>query len=408
MDNRDYKYVDLISNICIDSKRKSIFLSYCCEISPFIEILKSRLNDMGINDIYEEVLDPKKEHEILSSISIDEIDNHPYFNKYMWDEYAKKGANFLMFETEYPGLMDDIDAKKIARSAKVRQSTKPIYRSMQNKCEIPWAIVAYPGECWASSIYPNDTNSYEKLKNDIFHMCMIDKDNVVESWNEVINKNSKIANYLTRLNIDKLHYTNSLGTDLWVTLPNDYIYESALDNGIMANLPSYEVFTSPVYNKTEGIVYSSKPLMYNGGIVDEFYVRFNEGKVIEVGAKRGKDILEGIITNDSNSCYLGECALVCDDSLISRMNTIFKTTLIDENASCHIALGAGFPECIKGGLDMSDEELLKHGVNDSKTHVDFMIGTSDMRIDAILKDGSSVCIFDSGTYSKDIINNIKF
>ena len=237
---------------------------------------------------------------------------------------------------------------------------------------------------------------------------MIDKDNVVESWNEVINKNSKIANYLTSLNIDKLHYTNSLGTDLWVTLPNDYIYESALDNGIMANLPSYEVFTSPVYNKTFGIVYSSKPLMYNGGIVDEFYVRFNEGKAIEVGAKRGKDILEGIVTNDSNSCYLGECALVCDDSLISRMNTIFKTTLIDENASCHIALGAGFPECIKGGLDMSDEELLKHGVNDSKTHVDFMIGTSDMRIDAILKDGSSVCIFDSGTYSKDIINNIKF
>ena len=235
---------------------------------------------------------------------------------------------------------------------------------------------------------------------------MIDRDNPSDSWNLFLDRNKKISKYLNSLNIDKLHYTNSLGTDLILYLPGNYIYESALDSDILVNMPSYEIFTSPVYNKNEGIVYSSKPLVYQGGLIDDFYIRFKDGKVIEYDAKIGRDILKGIIETDNNSCYLGECALVEVDSPIAKMNKVFGTTLIDENASCHLALGEGFAECIEGGLNMNDDELLSNGINRSKTHVDFMIGTDDLNIVATLRNGEEINIFENGKFSNDIVSNI--
>ena len=161
-------------------------------------------------------------------------------------------------------------------------------------------------------------------------------------------------------------------------------------------MPSYEIFTSPIYNKTEGTVYSSKPLIYNGALIEDFYLEFKERKVISYNAKKGKDILKSIIETDKYSCYLGEAALVEKNSPIASMNINFKTTLIDENASCHLALGTGFSECIKNGLKMTEKELREHGINNSKTHVDFMIGTPDLEITGYTidtGDGDEGCIY---------------
>jgi len=401
----DLKYIDLLLNRCIKKDSKILFLVYNKEISSFIEKLKNKAYDYGIEEIYEEIENPYELHDILKNISLYEIDNHAYFDKSIWDEYAKRDASFMMFETEVPGLMDDIEPEKLSRMSLVKQKTKPYYREMQNKCKLSWCIAAYPGESWALDIYKDD-NSYDELRDAIYKMCMVDTDNPIDNWDKHIKRNYKIVDYLNNLGIDKLHYTNSIGTDLTLYLPDGYMFESALDNDIMVNMPSYEVFASPIYNKTEGIVYSSLPLMYQGGIVEEFYLKFENGKVVEIGASKGKDILDGIVNSDSNSCYLGECALVEKDSPIAKMKTVFKTTLIDENASCHLALGAGFNECLKDGLTISDDELLVHGINVSKTHVDFMIGTDDLDIVATLKDGSEVKIFDNGKYADTLLNKL--
>ena len=160
-----------------------------------------------------------------------------------------------------------------------------------------------------------------------------------------------------------------------IYLPDGYQFASAKDNNVIVNMPSYEVFASPVYNKTEGIVYCSMPLIYNGVLIDEFWLKFENGKVVDYDAKVGKEVLKGIIEFDENSSFLGECALVEYDSPISNLNLIFGTTLIDENASCHLALGSSFSECLINGIGKSDEELLEKGLNVSKSHVDFMIGT---------------------------------
>ena len=404
--NLDDKYIDLLINRCMKMPNKSLFLCYNKEISPFINKLKEKVKELGVTDIYEEIEDTYYLHDLLSSLTVEEIKTHPYFNKSIWDEYAKKDSNFLMVETEMPGIMDDIDSEKLAMKSFVSQTTKPLYRKLQNQCKLSWCICAYPGKLWAESVYPNDDKAYEKLYNDIMKMCMVDTDNPSDKWNNFLERNKKIANYLNDLNIEKLQYTNSLGTDLTLYLPNNYIYESALDSNVLVNMPSYEIFTSPIYSKTEGIVYSAKPLMYQGSLVKDFYIKFNEGKVIGYDAKVGKDILKEIIETDNNSSYLGECALVEVNSPISMMNTIYGTTLIDENASCHLALGEGFAECIKEGLKMSDEELLGHGINRSKTHVDFMIGTTDLNIVATLKNNEEITIFENGNFSKEILENI--
>ena len=398
----DEKFIKLLINNCTDLKNnKILFISYKKEIKEFINKLVNYAKNMGVEDIYLDEEDILLTHEIFKNIKEEEIKESTYFDKSIWDEYAKKKASFLIFETEYPGLMDDINSEIIGLVGKRKQETRKLFRKMEERCELPWCIAAYPGEMWAQKLFGN--NSYNKLKDYIFKICMLDKENPDEEWQKLINKNSRIIDKLNKLNIEKLHYKNSLGTDLELYLPNNYQYSSAKDSICIVNMPSYEVFTSPIYNKTEGIVYASKPLVYNGGLIDKFWIKFKNGKVIDYDAKIGKDLLKEIIETDNNSCYLGEAALVEKDSPINKLNINFNTTLIDENASCHLALGAGFPECIKDGLNMSTTELLNNGINSSKQHVDFMIGTDDLEITGYTKDNKEIKIFEQGKFSKEIL-----
>ncbi len=404
----DEKYIKLLINKCTNLKEnKILFISYHKEIKDFIDKLVEYVKSIGVEDIYLDEEDIYKTHDILKSTTEEEINNSNYFDKSIWDEYAKKKASFLMFETEYPGLMDDIDSKLLALASKRKRETKPLFRKMEERCEIPWCIAAYPGKLWAEKLFKEDNNSYQKLKDYIYKICMIDKNNPDKEWDKLLTKNNNVMKKLNNLNLEKLIYQNKLGTNLEVYLPNNYLYSSAKDRTCIVNMPSYEVFTSPIYNKTNGIVYASKPLSYNGGLIDNFWIKFKNGKVIDYDAKVGKELLKEIIETDNNSCYLGECALVEKDSPIEKLNINFNTTLIDENASCHLALGAGFPECIKDGLTMKDEELLKKGINISKQHVDFMIGTSDLKITGYTKEGKKVDIFENGKFTKEILNNEK-
>lgn len=398
------KYIDLLLNKCVDFTSGILFIHYNKEISNFINKLSSRAKELGMKEIYKEEIDPYYNHDLLLNSTLEEIENNSYFDSSNWDEYAKKNASFLMFETEYPGLMDDVPSEKLGLSARLRRNSRPLYRKMVEECTLSWCIAAYPSQKWADSLF-KAKDSYDQMLNFIYKVCMVDRENPIQSWDNHLNKINKVITKLNNLNIDSMHYTNSLGTNLTVYLPENYLFSSAKDSKVIVNMPSYEVFVSPIYNKTEGIVYSSMPLNYNGGIIDEFYLEFKNGKVINYGAKVGEDLLKEVINSDSHTCYLGECALVEKTSPIARMNFSVGTTLIDENASCHLALGAGFRECLKDGNSYTDEELLNIGVNISKGHTDFMIGTSDLNITALTKDGQEIPIFINGEYSSEIENN---
>lgn len=402
MSELENKYIELLLGRCLNvNASKSLLIHFDHINKDFVDKTVQKAKEMGFTDIYLDEDNIFVLHDKLKNSTMEEIEKDPYHNKGIWNVYAQKGANFLMFDTEFPGVMDDIDPRKIDLATRINRRTRTIFRDLEITYQIPWVIAAIPNEIWAKNLFPNSSNPNEELFIKICQMCMADTKDPILSWNHLIAENKKQVAWLNSLNIKRLHYTNSLGTDLVVSLPDNHIWLGVGHaEGMIVNMPSYEIFTSPDYRKTEGIVYSSKPLYYAGGKVDEFFVEFKDGKVINFGAKEGYELLKSIIEGDLQSCYLGEVALVNYDSPISNTGLVFGTTLFDENAACHLAFGNAFKACAAGTEGLSSEELLAMGLNVSTDHVDFMIGTPDLTIEA----DTGVCkklIFKHGNFVKE-------
>ncbi len=382
------KYIELLLVGCLKVDEKTpLFISYDKISKDFVKKVQDYAKKMGVKDIYLDETDSDKLHDILKNSRKEELEHNKMFDASIWNEYAKKKAAFLMLTSEIPHLMDDVDSEKIAISSYLKRTSKNVYNEKQLRGEIPWCIACVPNSLWAKDLFPKEEDALNKFWQILAQLCMFDKGNPIKRWKEYIEKQEIIQNKLNDLRITKLYYKNKLGTDFTISLSPEHLWCSASSSKWLVNMPSYEIFTSPDYRTADGIVYSTKPLLYNGKLIDDFYVKFKDGKVVEVKAKKGEEDLKEIIASDDYSAYLGEVALVDYNSPISKTNIVFKTTLIDENASCHIALGSGFVECIKNGNKKDKEELKELGLNPSKNHVDFMIGSEDLTVEADTKDG---------------------
>jgi len=244
----------------------------------------------------------------------------------------------------------------------------------------------------------------EKLWDAIFEAVRISGDGEsVLRWQEHMDRLAQRKAKLNELHFKSLHYTNSLGTDLTVQLPEKHIWEAGNDvtrsgQSYIANMPTEELFTSPLRTGVNGVVYASMPLAHDGNIIDGFHFVVREGKIVEAHARQGEEFLQAAITVDEGASYFGEVALVPYDSPISNQKILYYNTLFDENAACHIAFGEAYP-CLEGGLEMDKEQLKAHGLNDSITHVDFMIGTKDLSIVGTTWDGREIPIFTDGNFA---------
>ncbi|MBE6160456.1 MAG: aminopeptidase [Lactobacillales bacterium] len=389
-----FKYIDLLL-YCVDYKKEDIlFINYDVINQELIEIMLNYLNSKGINDIYLDKEDIQKEHELLKEINLNDIENNLFFDDSIWNEFASKNAKFLIFRSPIPNIMEDIEEEKISKSCYIKEKTKSIFNKYKLEYKINWCYAVLPNKIWADKLFNNNINSYQILENTLYKIC---NNNSIEEWNNFFIKNKQIIEKLNNLKIKEIYYKNSLGTDLKIALSENSIWCDTATKGI-TNMPSYEIFTSPDFRKTEGIVYNSKPLFYNGKSIDNFYLKFENGKVIEYDAEIGYETLKGIIESDSNSCYLGECAIVENYSPISKLNLNFGVTLLDENASCHLALGRGFYKCFNNFNNYNEEELLDRGLNLSDVHVDFMIGTDDLEIIIKTYDNKIIKIYENGKY----------
>ena len=382
------KYIELLLKRCLKVKKTTpLLISYNAISRVFVNKLVEYAKKMGLTDIYLDEKNQQEVHNVLINSSMKKIKENPLFNASIWDEYAKKDGAFLMLESEIPHLMDDVPSNKLAVSALTKTLSKPLYKKRQLNNEIAWCIAIVPNNLWARDIFKDAKEPLKKFWDTLADICMLNYDNPSAEWDKFLNKQKETQEKLNKLKITKLYYKNELGTNFTVSLPDNALWNSGASGKWIVNMPSYEIFTTPDYHKTEGIVYASKPLNYSGKEIKDFNITFKQGKAVKWQAKVGKDILEEIIKGDKLSSYLGEVALVNYNSPISNTNKLFKTTLIDENASCHIALGSGFLECIKDGNALDKKTLDKLGINSSKNHVDFMIGTKDLTIEADTKDG---------------------
>ena len=405
--NLQEKYARVILESCLKvEKNQPLFISYNVERSDFVRILTKIAYELGVKDIYYESSDPYIKHEALKNLEVEELKKLSFFNREIWNVYAKKGAAFLMLASETPGLMKDIDPSKLSAMTKYSLETRKEFEALRDKSMVPWCIAAVPTKAWAEELFKVDY-AEDILWDKIFDMCSIKEDDPVSVWNDKIKKLEERGNKLTKYQFKTLRYSSLNGTDFTINLPKNHIWASGkevLANGkeVLVNFPTEEVFTSPDCMSAEGIVYSSKPLSYNGNIIDNFYVKFSKGKAIESHAEKGDEILKSMISLCKNSDRLGEVALVPYDSPISNMNEVFLETLFDENAACHIALGDSFPECIENGPKTKKEDLFdEHHLNNCDSHVDFMVGTEDLNITGITEDGKEVPIFINGNFSKE-------
>lgn len=303
-----------------------------------------------------------------------------------------------------PDGLKGINQEKYSKATQaIRNVTKPYRDQMDNKYQ--WCIAAVPSVAWAKKVFPNDRKSVavEKLWEAILYSSRCDEDPIAawDSHNKNLHAKCK---YLNDLRIKTLIYKSSNGTDFRVGMIEDAeflggAHETVQGVEFNANIPSEEVFISPKRGEADGIVYSSKPLSYQGEVIDNFSVRFENGKVVEVKAEQNEELLKKLVGMDEGAAYLGECALVPYDSPIRNSGVLFYTTLFDENAACHLALGRGFTNTIKDFDKYSLEELHEKGINDSMIHVDFMIGTEDLDITAETVDGKTVQIFKNGNWA---------
>ena len=310
----------------------------------------------------------------------------------------------IYIESEDPDGLDGIDTVKYANAIAMRyRIIKPIRDRMENKYQ--WCIAAVPGKKWAEKTFPGYENAEEMLWEAILNASRV-TGNAVEQWNMHNKKLHERCDYLNALKLRKLIYKSSNGTDFSVELIPDALFcagsEKLQDKDIWynANIPSEEVFTSPMAGKAEGIVYSTRPLCYRGMVIESFCFEFKDGKVSNISASNNEDVLRKMVETDEGSCMLGECALVPYENPIRKSKCrLFYNTLFDENAACHLALGDGFTSCIKDYEKYSMEECRKKGINDSMIHEDFMIGSEDMDITGITENGDRVKIFENGNWA---------
>lgn len=307
--------------------------------------------------------------------------------------------------SEDPDGLAGMNQEKNARAMQERYKViKPIRDRMENRYQ--WCIAAVPGVKWAKKIFPDEPRgrAVEKLWEAILSTSRA-TDDPEKAWREHNADLAKKCEYLNSLGIESLHYKSSNGTDLRVGLIPDALFmgggENALGSGYYfnPNIPSEEVFTTPRAGDADGIVYSTMPLSYRGELIEDFWVRFEKGRAVEVHAEKGTALLQQMISMDEGAAMLGECALVPFDSPIRNSGILFYNTLFDENAACHLALGNGFSNCIKDYDKYTLDECREKGVNDSQIHVDFMIGSDDLDIVAHTRDGRDVQIFKDGNWA---------
>ena len=310
----------------------------------------------------------------------------------------------IFIESEDPDGLRGINPKYFKAFAARIKISKPYRDAIDNKHQ--WCIAAVPGEAWAKKVHPELSKraAVEQLWKDILYTARADGEDPIADWEEHNRDLKARSKYLNDLHLRELRYHSANGTDFKVGLIPTAEFHAGRDTTIQGviydpNMPTEEVFTSPDRRTAEGIVYATKPLSYQGQLIENFSVRFEKGRAVEVKAEKGQDVLEQIISRDEGCHYLGECALVPKESPIHQSGLLFYNTLFDENAACHLALGFGFDECVKGFENMTKEELYEIGVNDAGNHTDFMIGSDDLSIDGVDEHGNVHSIFRNGTWA---------
>ncbi|RIL49595.1 MULTISPECIES: aminopeptidase [unclassified Mammaliicoccus] len=400
------KYAELLVKVGLNVQEKEpVYIQASIDASEFVHLVVEEAYKVGASDVKVKYKDDR-----ISQLKY-QYESEEFFEdvkQYDIDErmdYLNRKAAFLSIISSSPDSLKEADPKKISKAMAANGKAFKDYMVAVQSDHMSWCVASYPSVGWAKMMFPelDDQEAVNKLLETILKTVRVDQEDPVKAWEEHDRLLHEKANYLNQKKYKSLHY-KSEGTDLTIELPTGQYWSGASSinskgNSFVANMPTEEVFTAPHKNGVNGTVSNTLPLSYSGNIIDDFTLTFKNGEVVDYKAGVGEEILKSILETDEGAKRLGEVALVPVDSPISNMNTLFYNTLFDENASCHIALGSAYAFCIEDGKEMSAKELAENGLNDSTTHVDFMIGSKSLSIDGVLENGVKEPVFRDGNWA---------
>ncbi|THF77538.1 aminopeptidase [Cohnella fermenti] len=400
------KYADLIVRTAVNiQKGQELWINAPIHLPELTRLVVKRAYEVGAKSVHVEWRD-EQISKLTYSLAPDEaFETYPAWRVQGMSELAENGGAYLLIKSDDPDLLKGIDPKRIADYSRVSSAALAGWRKYTASKRVTWSIVAAPSDNWAKLVFPElDTAAaVEALWQAIFAAVRVDRDDPVAAWEEHNNTLLAKRAYLDKKQYKKLHY-RAPGTDLILELPDNHLWNGGISKNerggtFNPNIPTEEVYSAPHRLGTNGVVRATKPLSYQGNLIENFSLTFENGRVVDFEAEKGYDSLKEMLDLDNTSRYLGEVALVPHRSPISDSNIIFYNTLFDENASNHLALGNAYPTCIEGGPAMSREELEQAGLNQSFLHVDFMVGSAEMDIDGITKDGQIEPVFRKGNWA---------
>lgn len=403
------KYAELALRTGVNlQKNQALMINAPIEGAEFTKIVVRKAYEMGAKDVHINWVDDELTLLKYENAPDEVIENFPDWKVEFHESFAEDGGAVLNIRSTNPDLLKDIDPMRIAKANKAAAKAMVNFRKYTMNDRIAWSIISIPTGDWSQKIFPDKSReeAVESLWEAIVKIVRVDQDNPVAAW-DAHNETLRVAReVLNEKNYKQLVFTGP-GTELKMELPEGHIWKGGsaeTEGGVTfnPNMPTEEVFTMPHKYGVNGTVSSTKPLNYGGSLIDNFSLTFKEGKVVDFKAEQGENTLKHLLETDDGASRLGEIALVPHESPVSQSGLIFYNTLFDENASCHIALGKAYPTNLEGGSAMDGEQLDKHGVNDSLTHVDFMIGSEKLDIDGVKEDGTTEAVFRNGTWALNV------
>ncbi len=399
------KYAELVVKTGINlQKKQQLFINSPIECADFARMIAEKAYEAGAINVIVDYNDEKLSLIKYNKATMESFEKEPKYLALAREELIKEKTGFVSIAASDPELLSGVDPNKISTQVKTISRTMKKASAAMMSNEVPWCVVSVPTKGWAKKVFPDlsEADAVEKLWESIFSIVRADKESPVSAWEEHLSKLENRRNYLNEKNFKYLYY-KSEGTDLVVELPEGHEWLAGAEyskDGVrfVANMPTEEVFTLPKRDGVNGYVTSKKPLNYGGNLIDNFKLTFKDGKIVDFSAEKGEEILKGLLDTDEGARYLGEVALVGYNSPISNSKLIFFNTLFDENASCHFAFGKAYPSCLKGSDNMSEKELIEKGVNDSLTHIDFMVGSAELEIIGETANGEKVQVFKNGDW----------
>lgn len=408
MDEKLREYARLLIRVGLNvQKGQSLMIASPVECAWFARLCAREAYDAGCREVVMNWKDDELTRMKYLYAEDSVFDDTPLWQRHLMNNHALQGDAYLAISATDPENLKGVPADRIIRSQQAAsRALKDFYR-LEMSNGFPWCIASIPIPSWAKRVFPElpEAEAMERLWDAIFSAIRIDGDGkTVEKWQEHLRLLEERKSMLNALHFRSLHYTNSLGTDLTIQLPEKHLW--AAGNGatrtgqsFIANIPTEEIFTAPLREGIDGVVYSALPLCHDGNIIDRFSFRVEKGRIVEAKAEVGQETLRAAVAVDEGASYFGEVALVPYDSPISNQKILFYNTLFDENASCHLAFGEAYPECVEGGTELDKEQLKAMGLNDSITHVDFMVGTKDLSIAGTTYDGREIPVFENGNFA---------